>query len=147
MKKLIGIIGACAFSIAVMAGGGEKGKAANYCAEMKNGKLIIKHDGAEVKADVRLSNGTWVKTDGTVIAKDGTRTVLKSGQCVDLDGKVMDTNKDMPNDPNNPNKKDLPNNKPDSTNNNKKFPDKDYPNYPPTDTTKKTYPGKDTLPK
>lgn len=134
MKKLIGIISACALSIAVMAGGGEKGKAANYCAEMKNGKLIIKHDGAEMKADVRLGNGTWVKTDGTVISKDGTKTMLKSGQCVDLDGKVMDTNKDQPS-------------KTDSTNTNKKFPDKDYPNYPPNDTMKKTYPGKDTLPK
>jgi hypothetical protein len=58
-----------------------------YCAKLQDGRMVVMHDGAVLNADVTLSNGTQVKTDGTVIYKDGTRSMLREGECVNKDGK------------------------------------------------------------
>jgi len=82
-----------------------------YCAETKNGKTVIMHEGKQMTSDVTLSNGTMIKTDGTIIHKNGTRTMLKSGDCVDNNGDMVNSNK---NDATYPNKND--NNNPNKTN-------------------------------
>lgn len=65
-----------------------------YCAKMKNGKLTMMHEGKELTADVTLDNGTRIKTDGTVVKKDGTKMTLKKGECVDREGKMAGMYKD-----------------------------------------------------
>jgi len=38
--------------------------------------------------EATLDNGIKITTDGYVVKKDGTRTALKAGQCVDKDGNI-----------------------------------------------------------
>lgn len=59
-----------------------------YCAKMKDGKLVVMHDGKPITGDIFLKNGTTIKPDGTVITKEGVRSVLKEGSCIDADGKI-----------------------------------------------------------
>jgi hypothetical protein len=60
----------------------------NYCAKMQDGKMVVMHNGVVLTADVFLKNGTTIKPDGTVITRDGVRTSLKEGECIDADGKI-----------------------------------------------------------
>ena len=58
---------------------------------MKDGKIEIMHDGMALTADVKLDNGTWIKMDGSVVKKDGTKKILKEGECVDKEGKITES--------------------------------------------------------
>jgi hypothetical protein len=60
-----------------------------YCARMRDGKMIVLFDGKEISGDVFLKNGSTVKPDGTVITKDGVRFSLKEGQCIDQNGSII----------------------------------------------------------
>jgi hypothetical protein len=65
---------------------------------MKNGKLIMIHDGREVAPmdrETTLSNGTKIMMNGKMKTKDGTEMQLQEGQTVMLDGKMMEAHKDM----------------------------------------------------
>ena len=55
---------------------------------MKDGKLLMVKNGqaTQLTADLTLDNGTVVKSDGTVQAKDGTTTTLKEGDYVTMEG-------------------------------------------------------------
>lgn len=57
-----------------------------YCAKLRDGKLVIMHDGILLTADVTLKNGTQIKVDGTIVKPDGGTIALKDGECVDKDG-------------------------------------------------------------
>ncbi len=57
-----------------------------YCAKLRDGKLVIMHEGAVVTGDVTLENGTQIKTDGSVVKPDGETVVLKDGECIDKKG-------------------------------------------------------------
>ncbi len=57
-----------------------------YCAKLKDGKIMVVHEGSPIAADITLTNGTTIKSDGTVINKDGTSFTLKEGECVDKNG-------------------------------------------------------------
>lgn len=59
-----------------------------YCAQMRDGKMIVLFEGKEISGDVFLKNGTTVKPDGTIISKDGVRMNLKEGQCIDQFGSI-----------------------------------------------------------
>src|SRR3954469_8304276 len=91
MQKSI-LIMACIFAFSAFAG--EDGIVSinhpeKYCAKIKDGKLIVMHQGNAMISDVTLANGTQIKTDGTIITKDGNTLMLKEGECADKDGKVM----------------------------------------------------------
>lgn len=60
----------------------------NYCAKLRDGKLVVMHNGVAITADIFLKNGTTIKPDGTVITREGVRTNLKEGECIDADGKI-----------------------------------------------------------
>ncbi len=60
-----------------------------YCAKMRDGKMVVIFEGKEIGADVFLKNGTTIKPDGTIITKDGVRSSLKEGECIDADGKTQ----------------------------------------------------------
>lgn len=88
MKNLILII-AFIFSLNTVSSNSDNGPYQNedkYCAKLKDGKITIVHEGSAIAADVILTNGTKIKSDGTVINKDGTSFTLKEGECVDNNG-------------------------------------------------------------
>ena len=57
-----------------------------YCAKLRDGKLVVMHEGAVLTGDVTLQNGTQIKTDGSIVKQDGQTIVLKEGECVDKSG-------------------------------------------------------------
>ncbi len=65
-----------------------------YCAELNDGILNVVHDGVILKANAKLANGTTVKTDGTIIASDGSIFMMSIGDCVDHEGYLSDTEPD-----------------------------------------------------
>ena len=60
-----------------------------YCASTKDGNIIVMNGKTELVVDMTLENGTKITTDGYVIKKDGTKTALKSGECVDKNGNII----------------------------------------------------------
>jgi len=65
----------------------------NYCAKMKDGVKVIMHDGKQLTAEVTLTDGSRLKTDGSVVKKDGTTWNLIEGDCLEKDGTVSDMHK------------------------------------------------------
>ena len=65
--------------------------AEKYCAKLKDGILTITSDRAPVMSEIQLANGTRIKTDGTVIHKDGTQVNLQDGDCIDKDGNLVES--------------------------------------------------------
>jgi hypothetical protein len=66
------------------------------CFVMENGKVMAVKHGKEMTLtqNMMLKNGATIMPDGTVKMKDGTMSMLKEGQYVDVDGK-MGMMKDM----------------------------------------------------
>ena len=62
----------------------------NYCAKLRDGKLVMMHNGEIMTADIVLENGTQIKTDGSIVMQDGKTIVLNDGECVNKKGKVED---------------------------------------------------------
>jgi len=62
---------------------------ATYCAMLKDGKMMLMAEGKQVNNQVKLANGTIVKTDGTVEKSDKTKIALKKGECIDQDGNIL----------------------------------------------------------
>jgi hypothetical protein len=58
-----------------------------YCAKVKDGKVVMMHDGAVLTGDVKLANGVQINADASVIDKDGIKRFLREGECVDKEGK------------------------------------------------------------
>jgi hypothetical protein len=63
-------------------GNSQKHNGGEYCAKVKDGKLYVVHHGKQITKDVRLSNGTIIKSNGIVIKRDGSSMVLKDGECM-----------------------------------------------------------------
>ncbi|MDQ3109608.1 MAG: hypothetical protein M3R17_06900 [Bacteroidota bacterium] len=63
-----------------------------YCAKLRDGKLVIMHEGSVITGDVTLENGTQIKTDGSIVKPDGQAIALKDGECVDKKG-ISEDNK------------------------------------------------------
>jgi len=57
---------------------------------LQNGKVMQFRDGdvTEVTAEVSLSNGSRILPDGTLIAKDGTRSTITANKFVTMDGQT-----------------------------------------------------------
>jgi hypothetical protein len=93
MKKIIYFISASMLTINAFAGNGDpKGHPDKYCSQLKDGKVVVIHEGDMIMASATLTDGTVVKTDGTVLKKDGTTYFLKVGECIDRDGKISEEN-------------------------------------------------------
>lgn len=73
------------------------GEPNQYCAQMRDGKMIVLFEGKEITSDVFLKNGSTIKPDGTVILKDGVRFSLNEGQCIDQNGSVIGQTMKQPN--------------------------------------------------
>jgi len=55
----------------------------SYCVKSKNGKTIVMHNGTELTETIKLSDGTRVKPNGTIVFTDGKRVKMEKGECVD----------------------------------------------------------------
>jgi len=94
MKTIVLLASACLLSLNMMVANiNPKGALNEYCAKMKDGKIVVMYKGKQLTTDATLDNGTVVKADGTVMKKDGTKMMLKEGECMNTDG-TMDK-KDM----------------------------------------------------
>ncbi|MGZ3930824.1 MAG: DUF6799 domain-containing protein [Bacteroidia bacterium] len=60
----------------------------DYCAKPKDGKIEVFHNGKALNSEVTLNNGTQIKTDGTVVMKDGSELTLKENQCLNKNGSI-----------------------------------------------------------
>ncbi len=60
----------------------------NYCAQADVNKIVIIYQGSAIINEVKLTNGTIVKTDGTLLLKDGSTILLREGQCINRDGTI-----------------------------------------------------------
>jgi hypothetical protein len=64
-------------------------KTTMYCAALIDGKMILKDQNQKpTTLEVTLTDGTKITTDGTVIRKDGSKTALKNGECIDTKGNI-----------------------------------------------------------
>jgi hypothetical protein len=94
MKKILSLVAASMFAVNMFAQSEVADKDVNkthgdkFCYIMKDGKLMVLHDGVELMTDYTTAKGVTVKPDGTIMRKDGTATMLKEGECVDSEGKL-----------------------------------------------------------
>ena len=58
---------------------------------MHGGKLIVMKEGkaSTLTEDMTLANGTMIRRDGSIKMKDGTTSMLKNGDHMDMDGNIM----------------------------------------------------------
>ena len=61
------------------------------CVMMKNGKMMVMKNGtkSEMTQTMTMDDGTTVMADGTVKNKDGKTWMMKNGEMIDMNGKVM----------------------------------------------------------
>lgn len=89
MKTLLFILGAGFLSLNAIDDLPVKHKA-GFCAELNDGVLQIVNSGNVISKEITLDNGTVIQTDGTVVAKDGSRFILSDGDCIDEEGNLTD---------------------------------------------------------
>ncbi|HXD92000.1 MAG TPA: DUF6799 domain-containing protein [Bacteroidia bacterium] len=88
MKKIALTFIVLSISLAVHAQSNDdkSGDDNNYCVQTGGNEIQVVHQGIIVILDVILDNGTTVKKDGTIITKDGKKTLLRVGECINQDG-------------------------------------------------------------
>lgn len=60
----------------------------NYCVQECGNEIELVHQGITLVKEVILDNGSIVKTDGTLITKEGKITLLRVGECINQDGSM-----------------------------------------------------------
>jgi hypothetical protein len=60
----------------------------SYCVTVSEGTTYVSSDGKVISATVKLKSGARLTKAGTIIWRDGSRTKLENGQCVDLSGTI-----------------------------------------------------------
>lgn len=94
MKSTILLITACVFSLNAFSqikdttGNLEQEKNGKYCAILKDGIMVIMKDEVPTTALVTLRDGSKVTMDGNILRSDGINTVLKNGECIDMNGNI-----------------------------------------------------------
>jgi len=95
MKKVILLLTIVSSSSAVFAQADLNDKKnRQYCAELKDGLLVVIADEKIITSDITTDNGTIIQANGNIIQKDGITTVLKDGECIDTQGLIVDRTND-----------------------------------------------------
>lgn len=91
MKKLILILAVSSISSITFAqtDSSNINKNLRYCAQLKDGILVVVSDQKEISSDITTENGTVIKANGNIIKKDGITTVMKDGECIDTQGLMV----------------------------------------------------------
>lgn len=63
-------------------------KEGKYCLVLKEGKPTVILDGRILTDDVKLTDGSKLTVTGGVVKRDGSRLVLKNGDCIDKHGSL-----------------------------------------------------------
>jgi hypothetical protein len=87
MKTIITLIVASIISLNALSGN-SKVHPEKYCAKIEGGKKVVMYQGYTMTDDITLKDGTKILPDGTVVKKDGTKTALQVGECIDKDGMI-----------------------------------------------------------
>lgn len=93
MKKIIAFALSICFSAEVLPARmsvQDKKDDVSYCALLKSGKIILTADGKQVYSEVKLQKGIKLTTGGIVIYPNGSKIVLKNGECIDREGNITD---------------------------------------------------------
>ena len=58
---------------------------------MKNGKMVVVRNSklTMIRTDITFSNGSKIMNDGTVVQKDGSKTMMKEGDYKDMSGNTV----------------------------------------------------------
>jgi hypothetical protein len=99
MSTLISIKGAAAvlaFSLLSLRANAQEipvtpDKEGSYCAVLKDGIMVLMRNGTLADGTVTLNDGSQVTKDATVLRRDGSKVILKEGDCVDINGNVQNT--------------------------------------------------------
>ena len=68
---------------------GRRDTAEHYCVHTRGeGSFYFKIGASDMLSDVTLANGMILKINGTILQRDGSRIILKTGDCVDKQGRV-----------------------------------------------------------
>lgn len=94
MKSIIILITLCIFSLNAFSqikdttGNSGHEKNGKYCAILKDGIMVLMKDEVPITAVVTLRDGSKVTLDGNILRSDGINTVLKNGECIDINGTI-----------------------------------------------------------
>src|SRR5688572_2970214 len=64
-----------------------------YCVVLKDGNLMVLSEGKQVYQDIELADGIILRSNATLVKKDGESIALLNGDCVVKDGKIIATPK------------------------------------------------------
>ncbi|CAN5399821.1 hypothetical protein BH11BAC1_BH11BAC1_07160 [soil metagenome] len=59
-----------------------------FCVESFEGKTVITENGEVLTVPQTIDNGTQLLTDGIVVWRDGSRTILRLGDCIDMNAVI-----------------------------------------------------------
>ena len=68
---------------------GKINKNLRFCAELRDGILVVVSDQKKITYDITTSEGTVIKANGSVINKGGISTVMKEGECIYTQGLIV----------------------------------------------------------
>jgi hypothetical protein len=73
-------------SLSVAAGNPDS---SSYCAELRDGIMVLTQDGRKISTMVQLADGTQITTDCVIVKRDGTRQPMQDGQCISENGNMV----------------------------------------------------------
>lgn len=61
------------------------------CVMMQDGKMMVMKGGKTkpMDKDIKMKNGCVCKMDGSMLTKDGKKTMMRNGECMNMDGDMM----------------------------------------------------------
>lgn len=93
MKKIFFSAAVCLFSLTAMAQHNDHPSLADstkrYCAKLMDGLVVVSENGKQLTQVATLGNGTEISMNGIVTKKDGSKLIMKEGDCVDKDGNLV----------------------------------------------------------
>lgn len=96
MKKLLILIAASMITLNTIAQDSKKQdpifKQEKFCAMLKDGQMVLMHEGLPVTSEVTLNDGGKVTPACLVIRRSGIVISLNSGDCIDKEGNITNVN-------------------------------------------------------
>lgn len=91
MKTFLKALAVALISLSFVGSGFAGDMSSKDCVHMKDGKMMMMHDGKEMPMDkeMTMKDGSKVTTAGEHIMKDGKKMKLKDGDMVMMDGTMM----------------------------------------------------------
>jgi hypothetical protein len=88
MKTIVKIVAFCLTVSAYAQQPTPTKETAEYCADLKDGVVVLTEQELPVEGDILLLDSSVVSKNGTLIRKNGMKQSLQSGECVNQDGNI-----------------------------------------------------------